>query len=84
MQLGTATALIAGMADGSILDRTGKPYKPSTRRSYEQALSSYLKPDPLAGMSLTDVRRADVHDVDRLRKRASPRAPSRTSSTRCG
>jgi hypothetical protein len=65
-----AAALIAGMADGSILDRTGKPYKPSTRRSYEQAIGSYLQPDPLAGMALTEVRRADVQDyVDRLRKR---------------
>lgn len=65
-----AQALIAGMADGTILDRTGKPYKPSTRRSYEQALSGYLKNDPLAALALTAVRRADVQDyVDRLRKR---------------
>jgi integrase len=67
--LGAADALVAGMADGTVLDRTGKPYKPSTRRSYKQALDSYLKPDPLARIALTDVRRRDVQDyVDRLRK----------------
>jgi integrase len=64
-----ADALVAGMADGTILDRKGKPYKPSTRRSYEQAIAGYLKADPLASLALTDVRRADVQDyVDRLRK----------------
>jgi integrase len=64
-----ADALVAGMRDGSILDRTGKPYKPSTRRSYEHAINSYLKTDTLARMALTDVRRRDVQDyVDRLRK----------------
>jgi integrase len=64
-----AAALIAGMADGTILDRTGRPYKPSTRRSYEQAIGSYLAPDPVARMALTEVRRADLQDyIDRLRK----------------
>jgi integrase len=64
-----ADALIAGMTDGSILDRTGKPYKPSTRRAYEQAIRAYLTPDPLARLALSEVRRADVQDyVDRLRK----------------
>jgi integrase len=65
-----ADALVAGMADGTILDRKGRPYKPSTRRSYEQAITGYLKVDPLASLALTEVRRADVQDyVDRLRKR---------------
>jgi integrase len=64
-----ASALVAGMADGTILDRKGAPYKPSTRRSYEQAINGYLKADPLASLALTDVRRADVQDyVDRLRE----------------
>jgi integrase len=64
-----ADTLVAGMIDGTILDRTGKPYKPSTRRSYEQAINGYLKRDPLACMALTSVRRRDVQDyVDRLRK----------------
>jgi integrase len=67
--LEAADAFVAGMADGSILDRTGKPYKPSTRRSYKQAIHTYLKADILARMALTDVRRRDVQDyVDRLRK----------------
>jgi integrase len=64
-----ADALVAGMADGTILDRKGKPYKPSTRRSYQQAINGYLKGDPLASLALSDARRADVQDyVDRLRK----------------
>jgi integrase len=64
-----ADALVAGMTDGSILDRKGKPYKPSTRRSYAQAIDGYLTPDALARMTLSDVRRRDVQDyVDRLRK----------------
>jgi integrase len=64
-----ADALVAGMTDGSILDRTGKPYKPSTRRSYAQAIEAYLQPDPLAALALTAVRRRDVQDyVDRLRE----------------
>jgi integrase len=64
-----ADALVAGMADGSVLDRKGGPYKPSTRRSYTQAIEGYLKPDALARMMLGDVRRRDVQDyVDRLRK----------------
>jgi integrase len=65
-----ADALVAGMNDGTVLDRTGKAYKPSTRRSYEQAMTGYLTSDPLARMGLAEVRRADVQDyVDRLRKR---------------
>src|SRR5450759_2375289 len=32
----TAEVLIAGAHDGTILDRAGKPYKPSTARGYEQ------------------------------------------------
>jgi integrase len=67
--LEAAESLMAGMTDGSVLDRTGKSYKPSTRRSYTQAINAYLKPDPLAAMALTAVRRRDVQDyVDRLRK----------------
>jgi integrase len=64
-----ADELVAGMADGTILDRTGKPYKPSTRRSYQQAIDVYLKPDRLAVLTLSDTRRRDVQDyIDRLRK----------------
>jgi hypothetical protein len=35
-----AEILIAGAHDGTILDRGGKPYKPSTARGYEQLLRS--------------------------------------------
>jgi integrase len=63
-----AQALIAGIGDGTVLDRTGKPYKPSTRRSYAQAINAYLEPDLLASVALSDVRRRDVQDyADRLR-----------------
>jgi integrase len=63
-----AHALIAGMDDGTVLDRTGKAYKPATRRSYQQALNAYVIP-ALGAKALSDVRRADVQDyVDNLRK----------------
>jgi integrase len=63
------------MADGSVLDRKGKPYKPSTCRSYTQAINAYLKDDPLARIAVSEVRRADVQDyADKLR--ATGAAPS--------
>lgn len=42
--LQAAEALMAGMEDGSILDRSGKPYKPSTARGYAQTLRKYVIP----------------------------------------
>jgi integrase len=67
---GACLALLEGMDDGSRLDRSGKRYKPSTYRSYEQAVRVYLKDGPLASMALSDVRRVDVQDyADELRKR---------------
>jgi hypothetical protein len=33
-------AYIAGMLDGTILDRSGKPYEAATCRSYKRALES--------------------------------------------
>lgn len=64
-----AHALVQGMKDGSVLDRTGKLYKPATIRSYEQALRAYVLPD-LGAKTLTDVRRADVQAfVDDMRRR---------------
>lgn len=60
-------ALIAGMTDETILDRSGKSYKPATIRSYEQATRGYLKPR-LGTRCLTDIHRRDVQAlVDRLR-----------------
>lgn len=37
-------ALVAGMRDGTILDRSGKRYKPATIRTYEYALDVAIKP----------------------------------------
>jgi len=60
-------ALIAGMEDGTVLDRTGKPYKPATRRSYRLAADKYLKPR-IGQWRLSELRRRDVQDViDALR-----------------
>ena len=62
-----AEALIAGAHDGTILDRTGKPYKPSTARGYEQLLRSYVIP-AVGSWKLSDLQRRDVQDfVDDLR-----------------
>jgi integrase len=67
-------ALLAGMADGSILDRSGRPYKPATRRSYEQAATKYVIP-ALGHLRLAAVQRRDVQAlVDELR--AAGLAPS--------
>lgn len=62
-----AEILIAGAHDGTILDRGGKPYKPSTARGYEQLLQAYVVP-ALGGFKLTQVHRCDVQDfIDDLR-----------------
>src|SRR4051812_34016583 len=62
-----ATSLLEGMRDGTILDRSGKQYKPSTCRSYELAVTKYLRPDPLSRKRLTATRRGDIQGfVDRL------------------
>lgn len=60
-------ALIEGMEQGRLLDRSGKPYKPSTRRSYKIAADKYLKPR-IGHLRVPDVRRRDVQAlVDELR-----------------
>ena len=62
-----AEILIAGAHDGTILDRGGKPYKPSTARGYEQLLRAYVVP-ALGGWKLSQIQRRDVQDfVDDLR-----------------
>lgn len=64
--------LVAGMRDGSVLDRSGKSYKPSTIRTYDHAARTYLTP-ALGSMRLSDVRRADVQKfVDALRASLQP------------
>ncbi|MDA0169573.1 phage integrase N-terminal SAM-like domain-containing protein [Solirubrobacter taibaiensis] len=67
--LEAAELLLEATRDGSWLSRSGREYKPSTCRSYEQAVRKYLMPDPLAGTRASEVRRADIQDyVMRLRK----------------
>jgi integrase len=62
-----AEALIAGMASGAVLDRSGKPYKPATCRCYQQALRGYVVP-ALGPMRVSAVKRRDVQVfVDTLR-----------------
>lgn len=39
-----ADDLIAGMRDGTILDRSGRRYKPATIRSYERSVNVAIKP----------------------------------------
>jgi integrase len=64
-----AEQLIAGAHDGSILDRSGKPYKPSTARGYEQMLRAYILPS-LGPRKLSAVQRRDIQDfADELRAR---------------
>lgn len=62
-------ALIVGMRDGSVLDRSGKEYKPATVRSYEQAVRRYLKPR-LGRHRLDALERGHVQAlVDGLRRK---------------
>jgi integrase len=61
-----AEALLAGMRDGSIRNRSGDAYKPSAIRGYEQALRDRVVPE-LGSAKLCDIRRADLQDLaDRL------------------
>ena len=63
-----AEQLIKGAHDGSILDRSGKPYKPSTARGYEQMLRAYILP-VLGPRKLSSVLRRDIQDfADELRE----------------
>lgn len=60
-------ALIAGMRSGGILDRSDKPYKPKTIRSYEHALVAYVYPR-LGQRKVSALRRADVQEfVEEMR-----------------
>jgi integrase len=61
--------LLEGMRDGRVLDRSGKPYKPATIRSYERAARLDAIPQ-LGSLRLSDVRRRHVQAyVDELRRR---------------
>ena len=54
-----ATAWLEGARDGSIRNRSGDRYKPSTIRGYEQALATYILPE-LGGAKLHELRRQDI------------------------
>jgi integrase len=59
-------ALIAGMEDGTALDRSGRRYRPATIRSYRQAADRYLIP-ALGSQRLAEVPRRDVQRlVDKM------------------
>lgn len=68
-------ALIRGMEAGTVLNRSGDPYKPGTIRTYNFAVRDVLKPK-LGHLRMTDVRRRDVQAVvDEMR--ADGVSPSR-------
>ncbi len=61
-----AEAYLEGIETGAIRDRSGKPYKPSTIRSYRRVLDKHVLPT-LGGYRLTELRRTEVQAlVDRL------------------
>lgn len=54
-----ADAWLAGAGDGSIRNRSGDRYKPSTVRGYEQALREYVLPE-IGAAKLQELRRQDI------------------------
>ena len=59
-------ALIAGMQDGTVLDRSGRRYRPVTIRNYAADVRKVLKP-ALGHLRLAEVKRGNVQRlVDRL------------------
>ncbi len=71
------------MQDGWVLDRGGRPYKPSTIRSYETSLRLYLTP-LLGTRRLGELRRRDVQDVVERRRGKGLSASTVTNrSTHC-
>jgi len=81
---GAAEALIAGMQAGSILDRSGKPYKPSSCRGYEQTLTWCALPH-FGHMKLGQIERRDVQGfVEHPPRKVSRPQRSPTSSIRSG
>jgi integrase len=51
--------LLAGMRDGTLLNRSGRPYKPSTVRRYELALEKHINPE-IGKLTLSAVDRVRV------------------------
>ncbi len=59
-------ALVAGIKDGSIRNRSGERYKPSVIRDYERQLRLYIEPE-LGAKKLADLSRVEVQDfADRI------------------
>jgi integrase len=54
--------LLDGMRAGTILDRSGRRYRPATIRSYREAIDKYLVPK-LGHLRLGEVRRADTQKL---------------------
>lgn len=54
-----AEAFLAGMEAGTVRDRSGRPYKPSTVRTYREKLNGYVLP-ALGAYRLSELRRAEV------------------------
>jgi hypothetical protein len=51
------------MGDGSILDRSGKPYKPATTRGYERSLRLRVLPT-FGSWRLNELARRRAHALD--------------------
>ena len=57
-----AEQFIDGARARTVLDRSGRPYKPSSIRNYDGWLRRYVLP-ALGDKRLSDVRRADIQDL---------------------
>jgi len=57
-----ATEFLEGARKGSVRDRSGREYKPSTIRGYERALNLRILPE-LGSVRLTDLRRKHVQKL---------------------
>ncbi|MFN8160609.1 MAG: tyrosine-type recombinase/integrase [Solirubrobacterales bacterium] len=69
---------LAGVEAGTVRNRSGDPYKPSVRRSYEESLRLHVLPR-LGGVPLAELRRVDIQDfADELL--AKGRSPSNVAN----
>jgi integrase len=57
-----AEAWLDGAREGRVRDRSGRTYKPSTVRTYDEKLTGYVLP-ALGDYRLSEVRRRDVQDL---------------------
>jgi len=70
-----AKALLAGMRDGTLKNRSGLRYRPATTRRYELALNRHLLP-AIGRLRLVDVDRARVKALIRAWERDKAMPPS--------